>query len=199
MAKTHSEDRDITRFDHFSPLHVHDLKSGKLHEARMVNYSNRGIYFESDGLFQKDTKIYISMQNSPYAQSSDVLEYISGEVKWRKSLKQSLFKYGYGIELVVVSSKKGLETNDTQVKELRRHSRKPYFQNILCKSSKELHTGRAKNISPSGVFIATKENLSVGQQLKLSLPQKKGKSVLIMGQIVWLNEEGFGFKFQKIK
>ena len=199
MAKPFSEDRDATRFDHYSPLHVHDLKSGKLCEARMSNYSNSGIYFETNGLFQKGTKIYISMQNSPYAQSSDVLEYVNGEVMWRKNLKQSYFKYGYGIKFVFVSSKEYSETNDTQVKELRNHSRKPYFQNILCRTEKGLHTGRTKNISASGAFIATDEDLRVGQQLKLSLPRKKGKSAVIKGQIVWKNEEGFGLKFQKVE
>jgi hypothetical protein len=199
MVQPFSEDRDAKRFDHFSLLHVNGLKSGEIYEARMSNYSDSGIYFESDGFFQKGINIYISMQNSPYAQTSGVLEFLFGQVMWRKNLKRSFLKYGYGIQLVFDSSKADSETNDTQVKELRKHSRKPYFQDILCKSSKELHTGRTKNISPSGVFIATKENLSVGQQLKLSLPRKKGKSALIIGQIVWLNEEGFGLKFKKVK
>lgn len=195
----YSEDRDDTRFDHFSPLHVNDLKSGELYEARMSNYSHNGIYFESDGLFQKGTKIYISMQNSPYAKSPDVLEYVYGEVMWRKGLKRSFFKYGYGIQLVTVSIKEGSETNNSQEQELRKHSRKPYFHNILFSTQKGLHTGRTKNFSASGVFIATEENLRVGQQLKLSLPLEKGKSAVIKGQIVWKNEEGFGLKFHRVK
>ena len=198
MAEPYSEDRDEPRFDHTSSLQIKDLGSGEIYEAKMLNYSNGGVYFESDGLLEKGTKIYICMQNSPYAQASGVLEYYTGEVMWRKNLKQSFFKYGYGIQLVFVSSKKDSETNGPREKELRKHSRKPYFQNILYSTQKGLHTGRTKNFSASGVFIATDENLRVGQQLKLSFPLKKGKSAVIKGQIVWKNEVGFGVKFQKI-
>jgi len=70
MAEPYSEDRDETRFDHNSPLQVKDLGSGAIYEAKTQNYSNGGVYFESDGLFQNGTKIYICMKNSPYAQSS---------------------------------------------------------------------------------------------------------------------------------
>jgi len=199
MVQPFSEDRDEPRFDHTSPLKIKDLVSGEMYEARMQNYSNGGIYFESDGLLEKGTKIYICMQNSPYAQASGVLECYTGEVIWRKYLKQSSFKYGYGVQLVFVSSKKGSDANGPREKELRKHSRKPYFQNILYSTQKGLHTGRTKNLSASGAFIATKENLKVGQQLKLSLPLKNGKSEVIEGQIVWKNEEGFGLKFKKVK
>jgi len=95
MVPPFSEDRDAKRFDHFSPLHVNDLKSGEIYEARMSNYSDSGIYFESDGFFQKGINIYISMQNSPYAQTFGVLEFLYGQVMWRKYLKRSFLKYGY--------------------------------------------------------------------------------------------------------
>ena len=199
MVQPFSEDRDEPRFDHTSSLQIKNLGSGEIYEARMQNYSNGGIYFESDGLLEKGTKIYICMQNSPYAQASGVLEYYTGELIWRKYLKQSSFKYGYGVQFVFISSKKGSDANGQREKELRKHSRKPYFQNILYSTPKGLHTGRTKNLSASGAFIATKENLKVGQQLKLSLPLKNGKSEVIEGQIVWKNEEGFGLKFKKVK
>jgi len=199
MAQPFSEDRGEPRFDHTSLLQIKDLGSGEIYEARMQNFSNGGIYFESNGLLEKGTKIYICMQNSPYVQASGVLEYYTGEVMWRKYLKQSFFKYGYGIQLLLVSSKEGSNTSGPPLNELRKHSRKPYFQNILYSTQKGLHTGRAKNFSASGAFIATEENLKVGQQLKLSLPLKKGKSEVIKGQIVWKNEVGFGIKFQKLK
>ena len=199
MAQPFSEDRDQPRFDHTSPLQIKDLGSGEIYEAQMQNYSNGGIYFESNGLLEKGTKIYICIQNSPYAKASGVLEYYTGEVMWRKNLKQSLFKYGYGIQLAFVSTKTGSDINAPLERELRKHSRKPYFQNILYSTQKGLHTGRTINFSASGAFIATEENLKVGQQLKLSLPLKNGKSELIEGQIVWKNEEGFGLKFKKVK
>jgi hypothetical protein len=33
----------------------------------------------------------------------------------------------------------------------------------------------------------------------LNLPLKKGKMVGTVGQIVWVNDEGFGLKFIKVK
>ena len=199
MVQPFSEDRAQPRFDHTSPLKIKDLGSGEIYEARMQNYSNGGIYFESNGLLEKGIKIYICIPNSPYARASGVLEYYTGEVMWRKNLKQSHFKYGYGIQLAFVSTKTGSDINVPLVRELRKHSRKPYFQNILYSTQKGLHTGRTINFSASGAFIATEENLKVGQKLKLSLPLKNGKSAVLEGQIVWKNEVGFGLKFQKVK
>ena len=194
-----SEDRGAIRFDHFSPLHVNDLKSGGFYEARMSDYSNSGIYFESDGLFQKDTKIYISMQDSPYDQSSDVLKYVYGEVMWRKELKSSSSKYGYGIQLFSGIRQQEFEQSDPKEKDLRKHPRKPFFRNIRFSSYKGSHEGDTKNVSASGLYVASREKFKAGQWLKLNLPLKNGKTAEIMGQIVWLTDEGFGLKFQKEK
>lgn len=199
MEIPYSEDRDDTRFDHISSLRVKDLRSGEVYEAKMLNYSNGGINFESNSLLQKGAKIYICMQNSPYAQSSGVLEYYIGEIMWRKYLKRSFFDYGYGIQLVSGSSNQDLDSNRARVeKDSRRHPRKSIFQNIRFDTDKGIFKGRTKNINASGVFIATEEKLEVGQSLKLNLPLK-GKIAEITGQIVWLNKEGFGIKFKRIK
>ena len=199
MTEPCSEDRAEPRFDHISLLQVKHLGSGEIYEARMYNYNNGGIYFESDGLLQKGTKIYLCMQDSPFAGQSSILEYNTGKVMWREELKRSFFKYGYGIQFVFGSGNKDSETNGSKAKDLRKQSRKIYCQNILYRTQKGLHTGTTKNISSSGVFIATEENLKIGQQLKISLPLKKGKSAEITGQIVWLSDEGFGVKFQMVK
>jgi Tfp pilus assembly protein PilZ len=199
MAIPNSEDRDEVRLDHFSPLQVKNLSSGDIYEARMQNYSNGGIYFESDGLFEEAAKIHICMQNSPYAQSSGVLEYCTGRVMWRKNLVRSYFKYGYGIRLVSFSGNEALKSSDPEGKELRKHSRTPYFQSVRFSTANGIHEGQTKNISASGIFIATNEKLEVGQKIKLNLPLKEGKTAEIIGQIVWLNDEGFGLKFKKIK
>ena len=192
--------RDAARSDHISPLQVKDQRSGEIYEARMFNYSYSGIYFESDGIFQKGTKIYICIQNSPYSLLSGVLEYYNGEVMWRKDLERPLFNYGYGIQLVSDSIKPDLDYNDAKTaKDSRKHPRKPFSRSLRFGTHKGISEGTTKNISASGVFIATEEKLEVGQLLKLNLPLKKGKTAETIGQIVWLNEEGFGIKFKKIK
>jgi Tfp pilus assembly protein PilZ len=199
MALHYPEDRDDTRFDHISPLQVKDLSTGEMFEARMQNHSNGGIYFESDGILQKGSKIYICMHNSPYSQSSGVLEYYTGKVMWRKFLKRSSFNFGYGVQLFSDSSKQDIESKDCKKeKDLRKNPRKPFFRTVQIGTNKGVFKGRTKNISSSGVFISSEAKLELGQVLKMHL-SFKGKPLKISGQIVWLNDEGFGLKFKKIK
>lgn len=184
MAIEFPEDRAEKRLDYISPLQIKELTSGEIYDVRMLNYSKIGFYFESDGFFQKGAKIYICIQNSPYSPKSGVLDYYHGEVVWRKDLKQSFLNYGYGVKLV---------------SDLRRHPRKPYFQKVQLVAYDGIYEGRTKNISASGAFIATEEKLEVGQLIRLNLPLKNGKTTKIIGQIVWMNAEGFSLKFQKVK
>lgn len=193
------EKRRAARTDHVSPLQVKDLRSGKIYEARMINYSDSGIYLGSDGVFEKGTKIYICIQHSPYSLSSGILEYYNGEVMWRKKLKRSLFKYGYGVQLVSDSSKQDLDANTAKkAKDSRKHPQKPSFQTIRFGSQKGHSESSTNNISTSGFFITTEEKLEVGQYLKLNLPTTKGKREEVIGQIVWINEEGFGLEFKAV-
>jgi Tfp pilus assembly protein PilZ len=200
MALQFPEDRNDTRFEHFSPLQVKNLSSGKIYKARMQNHSDDGIYFESDGIFQKGSKIYICMENSPYAQTSGLLEYYTGEVMWRKDLDDASYYFGYGVQLVSCLSKQDSHSNDDRKGESsRNHPRKPFFRTLqLGTKDKGIFEGRSKDISASGLFISTEEKLEIGQELRLILPLK-GKKAKIVGQIVWLNEEGFGLKFKEIK
>ena len=200
MATPYPENRDSTRFDHFSPLLIKDLRSGEIYEARMLNYSDGGIYFESNGEFQQGTKIYICIQKSPYYQSTGILKYFYGEVIWRRELIRSNSNYGYGIQLISGSDMQDAVFNHlNEVKYPRKHPRKPFNQSIRFCTEHGKHEGETKNISASGIFIATDEKLEVGQKLKLDLPLKNGESLKVIGQIVWLNEEGFGLKFAKVK
>jgi Tfp pilus assembly protein PilZ len=191
------ENRKKVRFSHISPLQVKDLRSGQIYEARMFNFSDNGIYFESNGVFQKGAKIYISIQNSPLSGSSGVLKYHKGEVIWRKNLKRSFFDYGYGIQFSG-SNKENLESSLPNIpKDFRKHPRKPFFRKIQFSSDKGVFEGSTINISASGVFIAAEEKFEAGQTLKLRL-QVKGKPTKIIGQVVWVDEEGFGLKFRKM-
>ena len=199
MTIPNSEDRAEVRFDHISALQVKDLRSGEIYEARMQNYSNGGMYFESDGRFEKGTKIHVCIQNSPYVRSSGVMEYYTGEVRWRQELNQVHATYGYGIQLISGSSSQDTDSRSSNSsKELRKHPRKPYFKSVQFSSVDGIHNGVTRNVSRSGVFIATDGKLEVGQILTLKLPLNKGKLAKIIGKIVWLNDEGFGLKFKKI-
>lgn len=198
LMMDNTENRKKVRFSHISSLQVKELRSGQIYEARMFNYSDNGIYFESDVVFQKGDKIYIGIQNSPYPNSPCDLNYYKGEVKWRKNLKRSCFSYGYGVQLFSDSQNESLKSDPAKsTKDSRRHLRKPFFRTVQFENHKGIFEGSTKNISVSGVFIATEEKLKVGQVIELKLPIK-GKTAKIIGKIAWLNEEGFGLKFKKI-
>jgi len=119
------ENRDTARIDHTSSLKVQDIASEKIYKARMFNYSKEGIYFESDSVLNPGIQIYIGIQNSPYASLPDVLEYHRAQIMWRKELKRSFFRYGYGVKLASLADKQDLQLNDKkEKKDLRKHPRR---------------------------------------------------------------------------
>ena len=190
------ENRKSTRINHTSSLQVKDLQSGKLHNARMFNYSRGGIYFESDSVLNPGMQVYIGIQNSPYASLPDVLEYRRAEIMWQRKLKRSFYRFGYGVKLGSSDNNQTLESNNTKrTKKSRKHPRKPYKQSTMFSTQNGIFEGTTKDISSSGVFVISKKAFEVGQTLTLALQYKDGKNVKINGEIVWTNDEGFGLKF----
>jgi hypothetical protein len=194
------DDRGAKRIALTTPLQVTDLTSGDISEAKMLDYSESGISFASDGLFQTGTPLFFAILYPPDYVTSRILEYYKGTVMWRKDSKQSPLSYEYGIQLVSESSKQDGNADDAATtKESRNHPRRPFSRPLRFGIEKDTYNGHTKNISASGVFIATNEKLKVGQLLQLNLPLKKGEMVRTIGQIVWVSDEGFGLKFLKIK
>ena len=194
------DDRGAKRTAYITPLQVMDLRSGDIYEAKMLDYSDGGISFASDGFFETGTPLYFSILYPPDYFTSRIFEYYKGVVMRRIDLKRSPFSYGYGIQLVSESSRqKSNSKNAKTTKESRNHPRRPFARPLRFGTQKEIYNGNAKNISASGVFIAANEKFEVGQLLKLNLPLKKGKMVRTVGQIMWANDEGFGIKFVDIK
>ena len=193
------DDRCAKRNALTTPLQVTDLTSGDIYEAKMLDYSDTGISFASDGLFEKGTPLYFGILYPPHYVTSRIFEYYKGEVMWRKDSKQSPSSYEYGIQLVSESIKQDSNANDAKAtKESRNHPRRPFSRPLRFGIEKDTYNGSTKNISASGVFIATNKKLKVGQLLQLNLPLKKGEMTRTIGQIVWINDEGFGLKFKKI-
>ena len=112
------ENRDNVRINHTSSLQVKDLQSGKIHKAKMFNYSTEGVYFESDSVLNPGMQVYIGIQNSPHASLPDVLEYYRAEIMWRKKLKRSFFRFGYGVKLGSLANKQDLKSNDIKKKKI---------------------------------------------------------------------------------
>lgn len=188
------EHRDNTRFPYEAPLTLENLEVGELHGARMINYSDTGLYFESDYVMQLGTELYIGITNSPYAAESDVYECYLAEIKWRKPLIKSSYYYGYGARYLEL---KPVAKERFKSHELRKHPRKRCSIPIKFTSQNQIHQGEIKDISLGGIFLKTANNVAVGQKLHLAIPiRKKGKVIKRSGKIVWSNQIGVGIKFQ---
>ncbi len=193
------ENRNSTRINHTSSLQLKDLQSGKIHKAKMFNYSREGVYLESDSVLNPGMQVYIGIQNSPYASLPDVSEYHRAEIIWRRKLKRSFYRFGYGVKLGSLDNKQNLKSNDTKkIRNLRNHPRKLYKQTTMFSTENGIFEGTTKNISSCGVFIMSKKPFEVGQILTLALQYENGENVKIKGQIAWTNDEGFGLKFLSV-
>ena len=194
------EKRENVRLDEYRPISVKDLKVGIIHEATMLNYSKNGMYFETDSILQPGVEIYLGIEDSTHVSFVDEFECKLSRIIWRKKLKESFYKYGYGVKFISVDNtneqkcgnqKKGIDT--------RNHPRKQYTKSILYAADNQILEGKCQNISPSGIFLTTKEKLRVGQTMILSLPSKIKNGLKIRGEVVWSNDEGCGVKFLKKK
>ena len=191
------EKRYNTRFDYQAPIVLEDAKFGILQGARMYNYSDFGLYFETDHFLAPGTDIYVGIPNSPYAPDPDVYERYHALIKWRKPLKHSSFYYGYGVRFLETDPldrpiKRGIES--------RKHPRKPCSLDIKYAVQQQIFPGEVSNISLGGVFLKTNQNdgLDVGQRLRLAiLNRKKGNVIKRDARVIWSNRKGFGVEFQR--
>ena len=77
----------------------------------------------------------------------------------------------------------------------RGHTRKDFSHKIKFETENGTFEGTTKNISTSGIFIATKEKFEIGQIIKMNLSTKSGATVEFKGYIIRIDEEGYGLKF----
>ena len=194
------ENRDNARIDYKSPVSIENLKAGVIYQARMLDYSKHGLYFETDSLLRLGEDVFIGIEYSPYSESNDTYECVRAKIMWRRELPTSYFKYGYGVKYSIDYDKqRSRHTNLKIVEDQRKHRRKPYAKSIVYSTKNHLKKAVTKNISPAGVFIETDETLSVGQTITLVLPLKEAKTARIKGTVVWSSSDGFGVKFLRIE
>lgn len=188
------EQRDKTRFDHEAPITLENFEIGVLHGARMFNFSNYGLYFESDYLFEPGTELYIGINNSPFASEPDVYECYRAVIRWRKPLKDSAFYYGYGAHFFEIDPRD--ERQISRAKSSRKHPRRPCSLPVHYSLKNKSLRGEIKNISPGGIFLKTRDAIDVGQRMQLAIPvRKKGKILQRTGKVVWSDRNGVGVKF----
>ena len=194
------ENRDNARIKFKSPVTIENLKAGIIYQARMLNYSKYGLYFETDSLLRLGEEVFIGIEYSPYADSKDTYECLRAKIMWRRELPTSYFKYGYGVKYSIDYEKRRAKNSHLKiVEDQRKHQRKPYSKPILYSTKNQLIRGLTKDISPAGVFIEADHVLHSGQTIMLAVPLKKAKTARIKGRVVWSNRDGFAVKFLKIK
>ena len=194
------ENRDNARIRYKSPVTIENLKAGIIYQARMLNFSKFGLYFEADSLLGLGDEVFIGIEYSPYADSQDTYECVRAKIMWRRELPTSFFKYGYGVKYSIDYDKqKSRNGNLKIVEDQRKHVRMRYFKSIIFATQNKILNGITKDICPSGVFIETQHRLEVGQTVTLTIPLKNARYAKIKSEIIWAGPKGFGVKFLHIK
>ena len=70
--------------------------------------------------------------------------------------------------------------------------RTPYSGHIFFTTKSGLFEGELENYSKYGLFIKTKEDLTLGEMITVALPYVEDEQIKLQGQIRWRNSEGYG-------
>ena len=180
------------------------------YNAKIFNLSKAGVYFESDQIIYPGEDICIGLKD-PASKINDTKDRIRVEIKWRKDLQNTSFRFGYGAKLInpvdpLIKSidKTKLHRQSTQSnvfnhqEDPRKHPRKPYRKAIFFTSKSKNYNGLISNISRGGAYIITKNKFYVGQMIQIVIPgNKKKKDVKLKGWVARLSPEGFGVRFDR--
>ena len=176
---------------------IESLKSGINEGGRMFNFSNTGIYFETDELFQPGMEIFIGIENSPYSQTTAYECYLA-KVKWGKRLKNRPLAYGYGARYVDIPSEKDTsQSNRVEIKDQRKHPRKLLAKPAIFKFEDKSYGGFITDISQGGCFIKSREIFEAGQIFNLVIPRTKfDEDNMLKVETVRLSPVGIGVEFK---
>ena len=89
-----SDQRDAMRVKHRANILLENFPAGAHYDAKMLNYSRGGMYFESDYAPLPGTEIYIGIERSPYDSSPDMYR---AQVRWRQKLLMQDSQYTFGV------------------------------------------------------------------------------------------------------
>ena len=208
LAVSNQDRRGNGRIYHSASAVIENLETMHSHSAMIINYSNGGLYIESDALFSPGAIIFLGLSNSPYNQSTASYECHRVKVMWYKDLYHAEYKYGYGVQHLdpidaytddigeqVYDLPQYLKLVIADKKDNRKHPRKPVSKKVLFTSANECYEGTIQNISKGGFFIATAKEFTKGNTINLVVPGTKfDKGVMIKAEIVRNTETGIGVK-----
>ena len=88
------------------------------------------------------------------------------------------------------------ERGAKRVIDLRRFTRKPFRRATIFACQNRYYAGLTKNMGKGGIFIETRNMLAIGQIVTLVISRTKiEKGVMLKGEIVHQQPDGFGLKF----
>jgi len=186
------EKRENPRFEHESRIAVKDAENGPTRISKMFNYSDTGLYFEADFRLEPGAKIFIGVKDSPWPTPPNKNGYRAATIRWRRTLEESFYTYGYGVKLV----EDGPEKTHTGRTGSRKYKRKRCALPIRYESNEAIHYGLVENISRGGIFVQTNDLARVGQKLVFEiLLETQDKIVKMAGRVVHCDGKGFGVEF----
>jgi Tfp pilus assembly protein PilZ len=204
--------RKTRRFNCDSQMTFENLDIAGTSSANIRNYSDGGLYFETDQLFLPGQEVIVGIENSPYVPGEYRYESYRVKIKWFKQLYHAPFKYGYGASLLMPSDDSPAQ-HDTrpdnlhrpksvagsQHPDVRKFPRKPYSSPIFFASRSQYYAGQIRDISRGGLFIETGDAFFIGQPIRLVIPETKfDRGTMIKGKVVRLARKGVGVKFTGI-
>jgi hypothetical protein len=192
---SNSEHRSNTRFKHAASITLEDFERGLFRDAKMYNFSDTGLYFEADFLIEPETEIFIGIENSPLASKGNTYECYRGTVKWRKTLEESAYTYGYGVQFYEI----GINDDGGEISDLdsRKYPRQACSLPVSYEAGDTTEQAVVRNVSRGGLFVRSRKPTTVGQKLSLEIRlNKKRKVVKLTGIVTRTNHDGFGVEFQ---
>ena len=199
------EKRTDLRTTHKAPVMVEDLEDGFIYRARMVNFSKSGMYLETDVVLDLGAEIYVGIEDSPYTISSSTFsskesQYFRAKIRWQREIKDDLFNFGYGVNIIFVGNEQSLRDKDFQVRQdMRKYARKSFSKPVFFTSENQYYKGLINDISQGGVYIVTKDTFLIGQIIRLVIPGTKiDKGVMLKGEVVRFDNTGVGVKFKNL-
>lgn len=200
--------RKNDRIDYTAGAVIESLDSSPSVSACIANYSNGGLYFESDTLITPGTNIYLGIFGSPYSESAAEYECHRVKIKWCKDLYNSDFKYGYGAQHLdpigayaqdaaqhFYDIPRYLKLMMGDGRESRKHPRKPADKSVIFTSTDHFFKGTVTDVSKGGLFIETENGLDVGDRIKIAVPGTKfGRGLMLRAEVVRATSSGIGVK-----
>jgi len=204
----HSEKRAHPRNLCKLPATIEEIKDSFLYRARLVNYSNDGMFLETDVVLDSGTEIVVGIEDSLFPSQNSISTWASLDapecyraiIVWQKNISGSIFNYGYGAQ--ILSEKDKISSQDAgfqEKQELREHPRRSYSKMALFTSENRFYKGFIKNISRRGVFVETKDAFNAGQIIKLVIPGTSiDNGVMLKGEVIHVAQTGIGVKFTSL-